>query len=201
MAFSIISYFYGSFLILRSHNTAQFSSVTVDLIDFFTIWWRHKNTVSPLINYHHQLIKKMISVEKMQYRSKLVAGSCMIISDAIFVQEKQWPNLFFNRKSALGILASFQDTTTYIFGKLRLVLFRGMSQLLSFLIPFSFLSWTVAPCNLFYKCRCSSYFWDARWKQTFMSLSKDWSTRNVWPVLTFTFCKYTFKYTFIFKQV
>ena len=87
-----------------------------------------QKTVGPLISYHHQLLK-MTSEEKKQYRSKLVARSCMIISDTIFVQEKQWPNLFFNRKSALGIFASFQDTTAYIFGKLRLVHLWRTSQL------------------------------------------------------------------------
>ena len=53
----------------------------------------------------------MISEEKKQYRSKLVARSCMIISDTIFMQEKQWPNLF-SIGNLLGILASFQDSTT-----------------------------------------------------------------------------------------
>ena len=44
------------------------------------------------------------------------------------VQEKHWPNLFFNRKSALGFLASFREATTYIGGKLRLVRLRRTSQ-------------------------------------------------------------------------
>ena len=89
-------------------------------------------TVGAFINYQHQMFKMISGTEKTKTHhrtlQKFIDRNLLIISDTIFVQEKQWPNFCFNQKSVLGILASFKEATSYIFGKLRLVRLRRTSQ-------------------------------------------------------------------------
>ena len=72
--------------------------------------------------------QKLISLCLPDFKSSLIDRNLLTSDTLRIVQEKHWPNLFFNRKSTLGFLASFREATTYIGGKLRLVRLRRTSQ-------------------------------------------------------------------------